>query len=86
MKKKRCLECGKMFTPKTGFQKYCPGPHTSICVVCNKEFEYTCRPSEKPKTCSRKCQTELQHITSKQKYGVDNVSQIPGVYEKKEKT
>ena len=84
MKLKKCLECGKEFYPKNGFQKYCNGPHTAVCVICNKEFQYTCRPSEKPKTCSRSCQTELQHRTSKELYGVDNVSQIPGVYDKKD--
>ena len=81
MKVKKCQECGKEFKPTNGFQKYCAGPHSSICVICGKEFKYTCRPSEKPKTCSRKCQTELQHQTVKVKYGVDNVSQILGIYD-----
>ena len=82
MKAKKCLECGKEFIPKNGYQKYCPGPHISECKVCGQIFEYTCRPAEKPKTCSRKCQTELQRITSQEKYGVDNVSQIPEVQKK----
>ena len=82
MKPKKCLECGKTFTPKNGHQKYCSGPHTSKCVVCGHIFEYTCRPSEKPKTCSRECQTQLQHQTAKTKYGLDNVSQIPEVRKK----
>ena len=82
MEPKTCLECGKEFIPKTGFQKYCEGPHISKCEVCGQIFEYSVRPSEKPKTCSRKCQTELQRITARNLYGVDNVSQIPEVRKK----
>lgn len=82
MKSKICLECGKEFIPKNGFQKYCEGPHISKCAVCGQTFEYSVRPSEKPKTCSRECQTELQRITARNLYGVDNVSQIPEVRKK----
>ena len=67
MKSKKCLECGKEFLPKNGYQKYCEGPHISTCGICGKSFEYTCRPSEKPKTCSRECQTQLQRETALKK-------------------
>ena len=79
---KICKECGKEFTPKCGTQVYCTGPHTSICVICNKKFEYTCSPNEKPKTCSIKCQGELRKLTVKTKYGVDNVSKLQEVKDK----
>lgn len=82
MQTKTCLECGKEFQTKSGTQKYCKGPHTSICEVCGSTFEYTCSPKEKPRTCSRKCQTGLQRITARKKYGVDNVSQIKEVRKK----
>lgn len=60
MKAKKCKECGKISIPRCGTQVYCDGPHTSICVICEKEFSYTVRPTEKPHTCSRECQEELR--------------------------
>lgn len=79
MKEKICPECGKKFMPKNGFQKYCNGPHYTKCVICGKTFSYTVRPNEKPKTCSKECQTELRKKTCKKRYGVENVSKIPDV-------
>ena len=46
MKLRKCLECGKEFEPKNGFQKYCSNPHIAKCIICGKLFEYTCRPSD----------------------------------------
>lgn len=77
-----CKECGKLFTPRQASQVYCKGPHTSTCVVCGKEFTYTCRPTEKPKTCSRDCQTKLQSNTVQNNTGYSNPSLIPEVREK----
>lgn len=77
-----CEECGKVFFPKQATQKYCLGPHVSTCVICGREFEYTCRPTEKPKTCSRICQEKLRSVTAQQRYGVDNVSQLSFVKQK----
>lgn len=79
---KICKECGREFTPKCGTQVYCTGPHTSICVICNRKFEYICSPNEKPKTCSIECQGELRKLTVKKKYGVDNVSKLQEVKDK----
>lgn len=82
MKEKVCPECGKTFIPKNGYQKYCNGPHYTNCVICGKRFSYTVRPTEKPKTCSKECQTALRKQTCKTKYGVNNVSEIPEVRKK----
>jgi len=82
MKPKKCKECGKIFFPKSGSQLYCNGPHESICVICGKKFPYTCRPTEKPKTCSKECQEKLRSRTAFEKYGVKNVSELDSVRKK----
>ena len=79
---KICKECGKDFKPKNGRQIFCDGPHISTCVICGKEFEYTCSPKEKPKTCSKECQEKLRSKTAQERYGVDNVSKLPWVQDK----
>lgn len=81
-KKKICKECRREFRPKCGTQVYCTRPHTSICVICNKEFEYTCSPNAKPKTCSIECQSELTKLTVKKKYGVDNALKLQDIKDK----
>lgn len=81
-KVKICKECGLEFIPRQATQVYCNRPHTSVCVVCGKEFEYTCRPTEKPKTCSKVCQEQLRSLTTQQRYGVKNVSELDSVRKK----
>lgn len=81
--RKICQECGKKFQPRRKDQKFCKGPHTSICVICGKEFDYTCSPNEKPNTCSKVCKYKFMRANLKEKYGVEYVSQIPEVREKK---
>lgn len=81
--KKICQECGKLFQPRRKDQKFCKGPHTSTCVICGEEFEYTCSPNEKPHTCSKECKYKFMRQNLKEKYGVAYVSQIPEVREKK---
>ena len=83
MDKKICQECGKLFQPRRKDQKFCKGPHIAICVICGKEFEYTCSPNEKPHTCSKECKYKFMRQNLKDKYGVEYVSQIPEVIEKK---
>lgn len=73
---KICEECGKEFHPSSGTQKYCKRPHITTCVICKKEFTYTCSPNEKPATCSRECQTRLQESTIKEKYGISSLNQL----------
>ena len=77
MKSKICLECGKEFIPKSGGQKYCSNPHTTICEVCGKEISYTCSPKEKPKCCSVECRNILRNRTVKERYGVSSAFVIP---------
>ena len=74
MKDKKCLECGRIFTPRCGTQKYCNGPHQTECKYCGRIFDYTCSPKEKPNYCSKDCITEGKKITVKERYGVDNVN------------
>lgn len=81
-KVKVCRECGKEFHPRQSTQVYCDNPHVSRCVVCSREFEYTVRPSEKPKTCSRECQEKLRSLTTQRRYGVKNVSELEEVRKK----
>lgn len=76
---KYCEECGKEFHPVQATQRFCQGPHVSNCVACGKQFEYTCRPTEKPQTCSSKCQEVLKQQTNLDKYGVANVAQVDDV-------
>ena len=77
MKPKLCLECGKEFIPKNGFQKYCDGSHITACLVCGKQFSYTCSPKEKPKCCSVECRNILRDRTVKERYGVNSAFNIP---------
>lgn len=80
---KKCDECGREFNAKTSKQRFCPGPHKQICAICGKEFEYTCIPNDKPQTCSKECKAIYRKKCLQDKYGVENVSQIPEVREKK---
>lgn len=80
---KICEECGKQFETRTGRQRFCKGPHYNICAICGKEFEYSCIPTDKPNTCSKTCRKLYRKRCLQEKYGVDNVSQIAEVREKK---
>lgn len=82
MKDKLCKECGKLFTPRCGTQVYCNGPHFTVCKICGKQIEYTCSPKEKPTYCSTKCRNEGKRRTVKERYGVDNVSELEEVRSK----
>lgn len=79
---KNCLICGKEFVPKQSNQKYCAGPHITNCVVCGKPIEYSCAPTDKPNTCSIQCSNELRRRTVQKHFGVDNVSNAPGIRER----
>lgn len=82
MKSKECKECGRIFIPRSGTQRYCDGPHQTKCKYCGRIFDYTCSPNEKPKYCSQVCINEGKKQTVRAKYGVDNVSEIAEVREK----
>lgn len=81
-KQKVCEECGKLFTPRGGGQRYCDGPHVAVCLNCGKGFEYACSPKEKPMYCSKECREAGKKKSNLLKYGVANVSQIPEVSSK----
>lgn len=82
LKEKKCAECGKVFQPKSGTQRYCPGPHVTICEFCGKSFQYSCSPKEKPRYCSQQCINDGKRRTVQSKYGVENVSQLDTVRKK----
>lgn len=82
MKSKECKECGRIFIPRCGTQRYCDGPHQTECKYCGRIFDYTCSPNEKPKYCSQDCINEGKKLTVRAKYGVDNVSELAEVREK----
>ena len=81
-KLKICKECGREFISNQASHVYCSGPHHTTCVICGKEFEYTCSPKEKPNTCSRECQEVLRSQTAMTRYGVANVSELDEVKHK----
>ncbi|MCD8211780.1 MAG: hypothetical protein LUC17_01980 [Oscillospiraceae bacterium] len=81
-KPKICEECGKPFIPKSGTQRVCDGTHTTKCIYCGKDIEYTCRPWEKPNYCSKECIELDKKRKLMEKYRVDNVSKLPSVKEK----
>lgn len=82
MKPKECKECGRTFVPRNGTQRYCDGPHTTVCKCCGRIFEYSCSPREKPKYCCQKCINDGKKATVREKYGVDNVSELDSVKKK----
>ena len=82
LKEKKCAECGKVFQPKSGTQRYCPGPHLAVCEFCGKSFQYSCSPKEKPRYCSQQCINDGKRRTVQAKYGVENVSQLDTVRKK----
>lgn len=78
----KCEYCGKEYHMKNSSSRYCDGPHYTKCVVCGKDFEFTCSPNEKPSTCSKECRSELRRQTSLEKYGVDNPAKSNEVRQK----
>ena len=82
MKSKQCKECGREFTPRSGTQLYCSGPHQTRCECCGRILEYKCSPKEKPHYCSKACITNGRKQTVQAKYGVDNVSELQEIKDK----
>lgn len=88
--------CGKTFMSDRKTSKFCPGPHYRNCVVCGKEFELSMFNRNNPaSTCSRKCaqatvdqeQQQQNYLkTMREKYGVDNISQLEEIKDKKRQT
>lgn len=86
---KICAYCGKEFEPSgrnKSRQKYCKGPHYNTCEVCGKVFELHNINDGISRTCCVECRNKLKASKAKQaikdRYGVDNVSQVPEIKEK----
>lgn len=80
---RKCILCGKEFEAPNGFVKRCPDQHYATCQVCGKQFPIDCEPNQIPKTCSEECRrvaiVRKRDKTVKEKYGVDNVSELDSV-------
>lgn len=81
-KQRKCEECGKLFTIRSGTQRYCSGPHHTKCRVCGNDIEYICSPKEKPSYCSKQCRNRGHEQTVMERYGVKNVSELQSVRDK----
>ncbi|WP_367101571.1 HNH endonuclease signature motif containing protein [Fusobacterium gastrosuis] len=79
---KKCEECGKDFTTKQKFARFCSDkcgekwrghnrriPFKKKCIICGKEFEGTKykKSSKEPQTCSKFCANKLNHKNRKEK-------------------
>jgi len=89
---KECRLCHKQFVPlgRNGSrQNYCKRSHFINCVVCSKPILLD-PPSDKPGsmrcTCSAECTSKFKVLQAKQtvldKYGCENISQVPEFKEK----
>lgn len=58
---KQCEFCGDDFVYVQKTQRFCKNKHYSKCEVCGDTFLVE-RPAGKPRTCSRKCRSELVYI------------------------
>lgn len=78
---RKCILCGNEFEAPNGFIKRCSAQHYATCQVCGKDFPIDCEPNQVPKTCSRECMAKLvvlnRQKSAKDKYGVDDVRQLP---------
>lgn len=66
--KKKCIFCGKEFTPRTPRQVYCDDKHYGPCPVCGKPTEikdFTIGPQ----ACSEECRMKRIQSTCLEKYG-----------------
>lgn len=89
---KVCEICGKEFVP-TGRngnrQRFCKRSHYIDCLVCGKpvlQVEPSLKPDAIRCTCSKLCANKYRSQRTKEvlleKYGVENVSQVPEIHEK----
>lgn len=80
---KICEACGKEFEAKTKKQRFCNGDHYKLCDICGKSFLYNPRWKVAPHTCSKDCKNAYKVKVVREKYGVDSISQIEEVKQKK---
>lgn len=91
---KKCELCGDIFKALNNNSRFCGKTHSKNCVVCGSVFNIA--NNHKPAdTCSRKCAMGIANISDRtkktkesnlKKYGVENVSQIETVKQKKIET
>ena len=70
---RHCQECGKLFQPKNNSQKFCKGPHHSICVVCGKRFAPHESNRKNGKVCSAECKAKLNNPKAIDQFTMDGV-------------
>lgn len=84
---RKCIECGKEFTPRSGVQQICDRRHTRICKICGKEFEVSRRDiQDDVVVCCHECSVEFTQQKNVLKYGVDHPMQLQQVRDKLENT
>lgn len=88
-----CVLCNEEFTSDKSTAKFCSKDHMRKCAVCDTEFKLD--PYQQASTCSKVCaagiidwekREEKSRATLREKYGVDNASQIESVKRKKSET
>lgn len=71
-KPRKCIFCGKLFTPKSGVQLVCNDIHHDTCEICGKQFIRTISNyNEHVTTCSPECTREKLKQHSLKKYGTE---------------
>lgn len=75
-KAKKCIFCGKEFTPKSGVQIACEDIHYQDCEICGKPFKIDIKlKNDNVTTCSPECAKEKTRRFYQAKYGVDHPMQ-----------
>ena len=74
--KRKCIFCGKEFTPKSGVGLVCDSDHFQDCEICGKKIPLTIKTKDDNiTTCSRKCTEEKVRRNNLKKYGVEHPMQ-----------
>lgn len=86
---KVCLICQKQFVSigrNSDRQKYCKRSHYLDCPICGKPILQDLSTGSAKQSCSRECGIKLKALRTKEamleKYGVENVSQVPEIHAK----
>lgn len=83
--KKRCKECGELFTPKSAKQVYCDKDHFRPCPVCGNPVKVT-HFSDPPRCCSIECTKERRKRTCIEKYGCTDPGNSESAKKKRRET
>lgn len=80
---RECPLCAEKFLPKNKRQLFCQNPHPLNCVSCGDNIMPVPRKDKKFYSCrKRECINEATRLSTLDKYGVENVSQLDSVREK----